>query len=341
MSMRSWEASAVAACALLIGAGSALADPVEDFYRGRTLTVYISTEPGGGYDLYGRLFATHIGPHIPGKPAVVAKNMPGGGGLVMTNWLYGAAPKDGSAVAGATQALAIEQVLGSKGIQYDAQKFSWIGRMAPVVEVSYTWYTSPTKSFEDARRRETVMGATGPTSPTFTYLKQLNVLAGTKFKAITGFPGTTDANLAMERGEVEGTTKSWASLKVDNAQWLAEKKINLLLQYATERSPELPDVPLQVELGRTELDRAALRFLTAGNAMGRSIMGPPGIPPERLAALRKAYLEMMTDPDFLADATKRRIDIGALSGERLQKLVEDTLAVSPDALARVRQARGE
>jgi tripartite-type tricarboxylate transporter receptor subunit TctC len=213
--------------------------------------------------------------------------------------------------------------------------------MAPVVEVSYTWYTSPTKSFEDARRRETVMGATGPTSPTFTYLKQLNVLAGTKFKAITGFPGTTDANLAMERGEVEGTTKSWASLKVDNAQWLAEKKINLLLQYATERSPELPDVPLQVELGRTELDRAALRFLTAGNAMGRSIMGPPGIPPERLAALRKAYLEMMTDPDFLADATKRRIDIGALSGERLQKLVEDTLAVSPDALARVRQARGE
>jgi tripartite-type tricarboxylate transporter receptor subunit TctC len=213
--------------------------------------------------------------------------------------------------------------------------------MAPVVELSYTWHTSPTRTFEDARQRETVMGASGPTSPTFTYLKQLNVLAGTKFKIIVGFPGTTDANLAMERGEVEGTTKSWASLKVDNAHWLRDKRINLLLQYSTERSPELPDVPLQMELGRTELDRAALRFLTAGNAMGRSILAPPGLPPERLAALRQAYLAMMADPAFLADAEKRHIDIGALPGEALQKLVAETLAVSPPALARVREARGE
>jgi len=145
----------------------------------------------------------------------------------------------------------------------------------------------------------------------------------------------------MERGEVEGTTKSWASLKVDRPQWLAEKKINLLSVLALERSPELPDVPVQVELGRTELDRAALRFLTAGNAMGRSIFAPPGLPADRLAALRNAYLEMMQDPDFLADVKKRRIDIGALPGEQLQKLVEETLAVSPQALARVHEARGE
>jgi tripartite-type tricarboxylate transporter receptor subunit TctC len=340
--MRSWEE--IGALAGLIAAsciGAAHADSVEDFYRGRTVTVYISTEPGGGYDLYGRLFAQHIGAHIPGKPNVVAKNMPGGGGLVMTNWLYSAAPRDGTAIGGAPQALAIEQALHSPGIQYDAAQFSWIGRMAPVVEVSYTWHTSPTKNFADAQARETVMGASGPTSPTFTYLKQLNILAGTKFKAIVGFPGTTDANLAMERGEVEGTTKSWASLKVDNSNWLRDHKINLLLQYAVSRSPELPDIPVQVELGRTDLDRAALRFLTAGNEMGRSMFAPPGLPEERLAALRQAYLDMMRDPDLVTDAAKRRIDIGALPGEALQKLVVDTLAVSPAALGRVHDARRE
>lgn len=201
------------AVSLAISAQAAAADPVEEFFRGRTINVYIGTGPGGGYDLYGRLVAAHLGRHVPGRPAVIARNMPGAGGVTMMNWLHSVAPRDGTALGTAMQALAIEQVMGTTGIAYDARSFTWIGRCAPVVEVMYTRAGSATRSIEDARRRETVMGGTGPTSPTITYLYLLNVLAGTRFKAISGYASTTEANLAMERGEVEGSAKSWASVK--------------------------------------------------------------------------------------------------------------------------------
>jgi tripartite-type tricarboxylate transporter receptor subunit TctC len=330
--------AAVLGVALAISRGAA-ADAVGDFFKGRTITYYISTVPGGGYDLYGRLVASYIGRHIPGQPAVVPKNMPGAGGLTMTNWLYNVAPRDGTAIAGPPQALAIEQVLGSKGIQYDAGKFTWIGRAAPVVEVMYTWFTSPTKTFKDAQERETIMGGTGPTSPTITYLKQLNILAGTKFKPIPGFGGTTEVNLAMERGEVEGSIKSWASMKVDNPDWLREHKVNIILQFALDKPSDLSDVPLMMDIGKTEADRQALRFFSAGNAMGRATFGPPALPPDRVAALRAAFMAAMKDPELVAEADKRRIDIGPLSGEGLQKIVEDTLAVTPEVKARALEAR--
>jgi tripartite-type tricarboxylate transporter receptor subunit TctC len=330
--------AAVLGVALAISHGAA-ADAVGDFFKGRTITYYISTVPGGGYDLYGRLVASYIGRHIPGQPAVVPKNMPGAGGLTMTNWLYNVAPRDGTAIAGPPQALAIEQVLGSKGIQYDAGKFTWIGRAAPVVGVMYTWFTSPTKTFKDAQERETIMGGTGPTSPTITYLKQLNILAGTKFKPIPGFGGTTEVNLAMERGEVEGSIKSWASMKVDNPDWLREHKVNIILQFALDKPSDLSDVPLMMDIGKTEADRQALRFFSAGNAMGRATFGPPALPPDRVAALRAAFMAAMKDPELVAEADKRRIDIGPLSGEGLQKIVEDTLAVTPEVKARALEAR--
>ncbi|MGE5537265.1 MAG: Bug family tripartite tricarboxylate transporter substrate binding protein [Gemmatimonas sp.] len=315
------------------------ANGVEDFFRGKTVTYYISTVPGGGYDLYGRFVAQYIGKHIPGNPTLVPKNMPGAGGLTMTNWLYNVAPRDGTAIAGPPQALAIEQVLGSKGIQYDAGKFTYIGRAAPVVEVMYTWHTSKTKTFKDAQTRETIMGGTGPTSPTITYLKQLNVLAGTKFKAISGFGGTTEVNLAMERGEVEGSIKSWASMKVDNPDWLKEHKVNIILQFALDKPDDLPDVPLMMEIGSTEADSQALKFFAYGNAMGRATFAPPALPADRTAALRAAFMAMTRDPEFLAEAEKRRIDIGPLDGEGLQKIVAETLSVTPDVKARALQAR--
>ena len=315
---------------------------VEAFYKGRTVEMTIGTVPGGGYDLYGRLVARYLGKHIPGNPTVIVKNMPGAGHLRMTNWLYNVAPKDGTVIATAPQALAIEQALGSEGIQYDAAKFSWIGRVAPVVEVTFTWHTSPTRTLEDARKRGTVMGGSGPTSPTVFYLKALNALAGTKFKIIQGFPGGGETELAMQRGEVEGNTKAWAAMKVDNAEWLREKKVNLLLQYALERSPDLPDVPLMAELGRSEGDRRALKLFAMGNAMGRSIMGAPGVPPERTAALQKALSDTMADPELVAFATERHIDIGPpLDAAGLAKLVEETLAVTPDVVAQVKKARGD
>ena len=342
MRPRACSTLALIAIGAAVAGGPACAQSVESFYKGRTVEIVIGTTPGGGYDLYGRLIAHYLGRHIPGQPTVIVKNMPGAGHLRMTNWLYNAAPRDGTVLATAPQAVAIEQALGSEGIQYDAAKFTWIGRVAPVVEVTYTWHTSPTRTLDDARKRETVMGGSGPTSPTVFYLKALNALAGTKFKIVSGFPGGAATELAMQRGEVEGGSKAWASMKVDNAEWLREKKLNILLQYALERSADLPDVPLMSELGRTDAERAALKLFAMGNAMGRSFVATPGIPPERTAALRKAFTDTMADPELVTFARDRNIDIGPpLDGGAMAKLVEETLATPPDVAAQVKKARGD
>jgi tripartite-type tricarboxylate transporter receptor subunit TctC len=186
------------------------------------------------------------------------------------------------------------------------------------------------------------MGGSGPTSPTVFYLRMLNALAGTRFKIIQGFPGGAETELAMQRGEVEGGSKAWASMKVDNADWVRDHKVNILLQYGVERAPDLPGVPLAADLGKEPIGRAALKLFAMGNAMGRSIMATPGIPPDRLAALQKAFMETMNDPELTSFATERNIDIGpALDGAGLAKIVADTLAVTPDTVAMVKKARGD
>jgi tripartite-type tricarboxylate transporter receptor subunit TctC len=333
--------SLTSALAFVALSAPAFAQSPEEFYKGRSVELVVGTNPGGGYDLYGRLVARTIGKHIPGAPAVIVKNMPGAGHLKMTNWLYSAAPKDGTVLATAPQAIAIEQVMGTPGIQYDAARFTWIGRVAPVVEVTYTWHTSPTKTLDDARNRETVMGGSGAASPTVFYLKLLNQLAGTKFRIIPAYPSNNDTNLAMQRGEVEGGSKAWASMKVDNADWLRDKKVNILVQYADTRAPDLPDIPLMMELGRNEDERKALELFAHGNAMGRSIMATPDIPADRVAALQKAFMDTMNDAELVAFTRERKIDFGpALSGEELEKLVARTLAVSPEIVNLAKQARG-
>jgi tripartite-type tricarboxylate transporter receptor subunit TctC len=328
-----------AAAAVSVLSGAALADPAEDFYRGRTVNFYIGNTVGGGYDLYGRFIARYLGSHIPGNPTIIPLNMPGAGGLNMAGWLFNKAPHDGTAIAIASQVLAIEQALESPGVQYDARKFNWIGRAAPVVELTYTWHTSPTKTLEDARRRETVMGGINPTSNTVTYLKLLNTFAGTKFKIISGYPGTSEMHLAMERGETEGATKTWEAFKADNSDWLRDKKVNILVQYALSKSPDMPDVPLMIDLGRTDADRQVLRFFASGNELGRAFMTAPDVPPERVAVLRKALADMVKDPAFLADAAKRQLEIGPMGGEEVGKIIEETLKVSPELIKAAKQAR--
>ena len=292
---------------------------VEDFYRGKTINFYIGNTVGGGYDLYGRFIAMHLGRYLPGRPNIVPVNMPGAGGLTMAGWLYRSAPRDGTAIAIASQVLPIEQALGAPSVQYDARRLSWIGRAAPVVEVSYTWHTSQTRTLADARQRETVMGGINPTSNTVTYLRLLNSLAGTRFKIINGYPGTTEMHIAMERGETEGATKTWEAFKADNSDWLRDKKVNMLVQYALTASPELPGVPLMSDLGRSEDDRQVLRFYMSGNELGRAIVTAPDVPPERLAALRTALMTMLRDPEFLAEAKKRKVEIGPMPGQDVHK----------------------
>jgi tripartite-type tricarboxylate transporter receptor subunit TctC len=323
-------------------AARACAQTAEAFYRSHTVELYVGTDPGGGYDLYGRLVARYIGKHIPGAPAVIVKNMPGAGHLRMANWVYVAAPRDGTVIAMAPQSIAIEQLLGTDGVQYDARRFSWIGRVAPVVEVTYTWHTSATKTLADAKKRETVMGGSGAASPTVFYLKALNQLAGTKFRIIPAYPSNAATNLAMQRGEVEGGSKAWASMKVDNADWLRDKQVNILVQYAIERDRDLPDVPLMMELGRTDDERRALNLFALGNAMGRSVMATPEIPQDRLSALQAAFLDAMRDPDLFAFTREKKIDIGpTLTGEELKAIVNETLSMPPSVVSLAKQARGE
>jgi tripartite-type tricarboxylate transporter receptor subunit TctC len=333
----------LAACAIATLTTSALAQSsVEAFYKGRTIELVVGTLPGGGYDLYGRLVARYLGKHIPGQPTVIVRNMPGAGHLRMANWLYNAAPRDGTVLATTPQSIAIEQLLGTDGVQYDAGKFTYVGRVAPVVEVTYVWHTSKTQSIMDARTRETVMGGSGAASPTVFYLKALNALAGTQFRVIAGFRGVSETELAVQRGEVEGGTKAWASFKIDNAEWLRERKAKVILQYALERAPDLPDVPMMAELGLDARATAALKLFAVGNAMGRSIFATPGIPPERAAVLRKAFIDAMNDPELVAFTKERNIDLGpTLPGDALARIVTDTLSVPPETAAEVKRARGE
>jgi len=327
--------------AFAFAAPDAGAQSAEAFYKGRnSIDMMIGTNPGGGYDLYGRIVARHLGDHLPGKPTVVVKNMPGAGHLKMVNWLYNAAPKDGSVIGGAPQAIAIEQALESDGIQYDAAKFGWIGRAAPVVEVTYTWHSSPTKTLEDARKRETIMGGSGPTSPTVFYLKLLNNLAGTNFKIIASYSGTSEVQLGIERGEIEGGSKAWESVKVDNADWLRDKKVNILLQYATEPAPDLPGVPLFSDLGKTPEDKAALKLYAFGNELGRAFMTTPGVPSDRVALLRQAFMAAMTSPQMKAEAEKTKVALGPMDGAKVASLIDQTLDTPKAVLEKARANRG-
>jgi tripartite-type tricarboxylate transporter receptor subunit TctC len=317
------------------------ADEAEAFYKGRTIDLFVGTPASGGYNLYARLVAEALGNFIPGQPRIVVRNMPGAAHLTMTNHVYNSAPKDGSVIAIPQQAVAVEQTLGATGVHYDARQFNWIGRATPVVTITFTWHTSPTKTIADARIRVTVMGATGASSPTTLYTTLLTEVAGAKFKIVSGYAGSQETQLAIERGEVEGGIADWTSFRVTNADWIKEKKVNIMVQWAVNRSPDLPDVPLAVELATSDADRRVLEFFATGNELGRAFFTTPGAPPERVKALREAFAKMMADPKFQATAAAQKLAIGpAFGGEELAALVDKTLSLPPNLVTRARSLIG-
>jgi tripartite-type tricarboxylate transporter receptor subunit TctC len=319
----------------VLGETAARAQPVADFYRGKTITAVVGTSPGGDYDLRLRMVARHIGRHIPGNPTVVVNNMPGGGGLVVANWLANVAPHDGSVIVALSQNMPVHQATGAPGVKFDVRTFNWIGNTTDSPNVTNSWYTTGIRTIQDVMQRELVVGATGTASGSYLYPYAMNQLVGTKFKIVTGYPGGNNVNLAMERGEVGGRgSNSWASWKSTHPQWLAEKKIFILVQVALKRNAELPDVPTMAELAKNDLDRQVLTFISADTAISRPLLTNAGVPAERVEALRHAFDETMKDPEFLAEAAKSKTDINAMTGEQAQKIAVDTVNAPAEVRAR-------
>jgi tripartite-type tricarboxylate transporter receptor subunit TctC len=321
----------------LVSRAPALAEDAPDL-KGRTVTIVASFEAGGPYDFYSRLVARYLGAHLPGNPNVIVQNMPGAGGLRGANYLYNVAARDGTVLGVVSQTVAVGQVLATTpGIQYDARKFAWIGRINSNVEVEHTWHASGVRSIEDAKTREVIVAGTGPTSSSVVMPRLMNELIGTKFKVVTGFAGPTSAQLALERGEVEGIVKPWSSIKVGSADWLRDKKIHLIVQYTRERHRKLADVPAVVDLAQDDQQRQIFALFAGGAALGTALLAPPGVPDATVAAMRKAFDAAMHDPALLEDVRRSGVDIDPLAGAELAKVVESTFVIRPVVLERARK----
>jgi tripartite-type tricarboxylate transporter receptor subunit TctC len=332
---------------LLAALGAALivtpasADPVADFYKGKTIHITVGFGAGGGYDLYARTLAEFMGRHIPGRPAMVVENMPGAGSVRATNHIYSVAPKDGTAIGATNQNMPMYQLLGGPGAQFDAAQFNWLGSMAHSNGTLYTWHTSGVKTIEDAKKKEIALGGTGNTSDSHIFPTMMNHLLGTKFKVVNGYRGSKDIHLALERGELQGRGgNSWASLTSSNQQWLDEKKINLLVQIGFEKEPEIPDVPLLIDLAKSEKDKQVVTVITLPTAIGYAHFMAPGVPAERVAALRKAYAATMKDADFLAAGKKRHMVIRPQTGEQIEALVKKAAATPKPIMAETAKILG-
>jgi tripartite-type tricarboxylate transporter receptor subunit TctC len=328
--------------ALLTHSHPAAANEVEDFYRGRTLTVLISYTVGGGYDLYGRLLARYIGKHIPGNPSVIPENMPGAGGLRASNFLYSAAPKDGSIIGTFSRSIPTMPLVTPQDAHFDGRAFSWIGSMSGDTSLCLTGAKSQVKTFQDMLTKPVVMGGQFAAADSDIYAHLYKNVFGAKIKLVSGYPGTNDITLAMERGEVDGICGlSWGTLKVAHADWIKDKSVNLLVQAALKKDPELPDVPLALDLIDEPQKKQILYINFAPQAIGRPFAAPPGIPADRKAALSKAFDETMKDPDLLAEAAREKIDIGPMTGHEVDELLAKLYAIPPDVIEKASKAIAE
>jgi tripartite-type tricarboxylate transporter receptor subunit TctC len=317
----------------------AAADDVADFYRGKRINLVVGYGTGGGYDLYARMLGRFLGEHIPGKPTVIAQNMPGAGSRGAANWLYNVAPKDGTVIATLSQTTPTDQALGQPGVQFDVRKFNWIGNLVVVNNLLYVSAASGVAAIEQARSKPLAIGATGASSPSVLYPQVSNNLLGTRFRIVSGYVSGGDINIAVERGEVDGRgSDSWASLKTTHADWLRDRKINILFQIGTKREAGMPDVPLWSELGQTEEQRQILEILSGDVAVGRPILTAPGVPPERVRALRRAFDDTLADPAFIEAAREAHMEFNPIGGEELQDVVGRIAGASPKVIAMVKEA---
>ncbi len=320
-------------------APAALADPVADFYKGKNLSMAISSSAGGGYDALSRTIARHMARHIPGQPNIVPRNMPGAGGIVANKYLAATAPRDGTVMGGLQNNAPLEPLFGTKEADYDPTKMNWLGTPSVETGLLFVWHTSPFKTFEDVKHREMTAGASGVNSGPAFYSRIMNELLGTKIKVIAGYPGQNEAYIAVERGEIDtyGLTM-WSSLTSVKKGWLAENKVRILLQYGPEKEPALGDTPSGDDLITNEEDKLLFRAAYGPLTLGRPFTLPPDVPADRVAALRKAFMDMIADPEFRTEAGKQGLLIDSpRSGEQLQAEITRLYATPPHIVERLRR----
>lgn len=324
--------------ASILWAGSADADEIADFYRGKTVALVISNAAGGGYDVLARAIAPYLGKYIPGSPTVIVQNMPGAGGLLATNYLYHRAAKDGTVIGSISNTVPFEPLLGTAEARFDALEFNWLG--SPTVETGMVvvWHTVPVATIADVTTRETTMAANGMKSTPSFYARLLNQTLGTKLKIIAGYTGQNEMYHAMESGEVDGNSSVfYSSLIATRPSWLREGKIRVLIQYGLEKHPDLPDVPFAADLAGSPEDLQLIQAAVAPLAVGRPYVMPPGVPAERLGAVRQAFERALHDSDFIARAHSLQIDSrAAQSGSQIRDIIERAYAVSPQVVTRLR-----
>ncbi|MEA2937105.1 MAG: hypothetical protein QOC56_609 [Alphaproteobacteria bacterium] len=333
-------ASMVVAGAAVLGlapASTPAAAQADDFYRGKTLTIIIPIGPGGAYDAYARLLSRHLGKQLPGNPSIVARNMPGAGGVIASNYLFNTAPQDGTTMAIITSSFANEQLFDNPQIRYDARKFSAIGRLLDTTSVLFFWHTSPVKTLDLMLTRPATMAISSVNEVPAYRLNAMNRHLGTQFKPIPGYPSARDYVMAAERGETDGGSSTFIGLSQLFSGYLREKKLNILVQFAMARDPNMQDIPTVLELTRDNDATQVFRHLVSNDEIGRSLFTTPNVPAARLALLRTAFQRMLADPAFRAEAEQLKLPLAPKAGEEMQKVVADIFDISPEVMAKVKE----
>jgi tripartite-type tricarboxylate transporter receptor subunit TctC len=324
------------AALLTAPAHAAPASAPADGYKWKTLTLVTSTGPGGTYDLIARLVARHMPKYLPGNPTIIIQNMPGAGNVLATNFLYTNAPKDGTTIGVINDAIPLHQVIDGRGVRYDADKFNWLGSPGDRNSVTFVWHTAGVKTIEDIKTKEIVLGGTGVASSIVMFPTAMNKVLGTKFKIVMGYRSSAEVFLAMERGEVQARSVGLTSVLSEYPEWISEKKIVFVVQMGAKRDPLLPDVPLVTELAKTDEERQILRLISSPVLLGQPYLAPPGVPADRVAALRQAFGATMKDKAFLADAEKISYSVNALSGDDIARIVHETMTATPAVIAKAK-----
>jgi tripartite-type tricarboxylate transporter receptor subunit TctC len=312
----------------------------ENFYAGKSITLTTSTGPGGTYDVGARALARFMPKYIPGKPVIVVQNMPGGGNMLATNYMYSIAPKDGTAIAVVNNAIPFQQTVKGPGVRYDATKFNWLGSTGAKNSAIFVWSSNPVKSIADVLDHEVTIGGTGAGSSLVIYPTAMNTVLGTKFKIVIGYKSSEDIALAMQRGEVEARVLAYSSLLATHPDWIKENKVRFLVQVGIKRDKDMPDVPLMTELTKTEEDREILKLISLPVPLGQAYLAPPDTVMERVDILRKAFAAAMADKDFRAEAERLQLDLDPMTADEVAAVVDDTISTPPEIVAKAKQAMG-